>query len=94
MFSWRCALLPLGSARGDDALNACEHMAFADWLDSHECPGDSRREERLRLDFDRELARWEAQEFHGPWEAMQLLDGPYSDDEFFIDEEDSDDDGF
>ena len=30
-----CTLAPLGAARGAEALNAWEHVAFAEWLRDH-----------------------------------------------------------
>ena len=41
----RCALLPLGAARGPEALNVWEHVAFANWLDERELSADARRQE-------------------------------------------------
>jgi hypothetical protein len=54
--------MPLGSLRGPEALNVWEHIAFAEWLDTHGMSGDGARallEDEL---FDAEASFYEAQE--------------------------------
>jgi len=90
MFRRRCALLPLGAARGDEALNTWEHIAFAEWLELHGRPGEGRREARLWHAFEAESAYWEAQEFYGP----DSLDSPDFEDDFYREDDEDSGDGF
>jgi len=53
------ALRPLGAARGEDALNSWEHVALADWLESHPLPGDEALEAEKQALFEEELRFWE-----------------------------------
>jgi len=94
MFRRRCALLPLGAARGDEALNTWEHIAFAEWLERHGRPGEGRREARLWDAFEAELSFWEAQEFYGPSEAMESLDSPDFEDDFCREDDEDSQAGF
>jgi hypothetical protein len=70
----RCALLPLGSAQGEDALDVWEHIAFSEWLEAHARPGDALREQVLQRLFEEETAYWEACVFWGPVEETTFLD--------------------
>jgi hypothetical protein len=58
----RAALMPLGAARGPEALNVWEHIALAEWLDGHEMSGDGARALLEAELFETEASYYEALE--------------------------------
>jgi len=53
------ALLPLGPCRGPEALNVWEHIAFAEWLETHELLEEEARAARDAWLFDAEASFYE-----------------------------------
>ena len=54
------ALLPLGACRGPEALNVWEHIAFAEWLETHELLEDEARAMRDAWLFEAEASFYES----------------------------------
>lgn len=67
MLRARAALLPLGALRGAEALNVWEHIAFSEWLETHELLEDGARDAWLNEMFEEEAALYEGD----PSEAWQ-----------------------
>lgn len=78
----RCALLPLGSVRGDDGLTIWEHIAFADAVKNMYNSGDDENEEEADACFlfHEELAAQEEEAERNAW----------SEDEYFAWDEEAD----
>ena len=89
----RCALLPLGQARGEHALDMWEHIAFSHWMEVHRLPGDDFHERRSQETFEEEATYWEGIVFRGPMEEATHLDSEAfdEDDSYLYDYESSED---
>ena len=59
MQAQRRALQPLGSLRGEEALNSWEHISLSEWLDTHFLPGEEELERRKQALFEEEYLHWE-----------------------------------
>jgi hypothetical protein len=70
-----CALAPLGAARGAEALNVWEHVAFAEWLHEHRGSERDALEALEAAAFEMEAAlREQDSDLQSEWELSDVED--------------------